>query len=265
VSVVPQDYFEYERRLWYVAVLPLLGRAGISLGGLRVLDAGCGHGGMLAGLRETWPDAIAVGIDIDPEMIAGARARAHGVARFACADLFRFADDPFDAVFLRDVLEHIPRFGDALARALALLRPGGVLFASYTPFYSPFGGHQHTCKGPGAYTPWLQFLPTAVFRRLARAEGNAYKSRERLQADIETVLAARLTLGRMQRLLDRLDAPVVLRERYFVRPDYRIKFGLPAIRMPRRMVPALAELFCTAEALMLRKSLSAVGGGNYGR
>ncbi|HET7600849.1 MAG TPA: class I SAM-dependent methyltransferase [Gemmatimonadales bacterium] len=259
--MAPPDYFEYERRLWGVAVLPLLERAGVSLARARVLDVGCGHGGMLAALSATWPGAQCVGIDIDPEMIADAERRAGGAARFARADLFGFDDGRdrsgggggFDAVFLRDVLEHVPRASDAVRRALDLLRPGGVAFLSYAPFYSPFGGHQHNGVGAASWVPWLQLLPEGVFRRVVRCEGNAYKSRESLQADIDAVLATRLTLAAMRRTLATLDATVLLRERYLVRPDYRIKFSLPTVRLPARTIPLLSELLCTAEALILRK------------
>lgn len=247
------DYFEYERRLWHETVLPRLRAIGLDLDGRRVLDVGCGHGGMLYGLGESFAPAEAIGLDLDDEMIAVAARRAGPRTRFEVRDLFAFADaDGFDAVFLRDVLEHVVDPARAFARAFELTRPGGVAFVTYAPFYGPFGGHQHNGSGLGSHVPWLQLLPEPLFRRAIRVRGNAYKQRDKLIDDVETVLRTRLTLGGFDRLLTRPDVEVLDRTRYLVRPDYRIKFGLPAVALPP-LPTAVAELLCTAEALVLRR------------
>ena len=62
----------------------------------------------------------------------------------------------FDLIVLRDVLEHMPDGGAALRKAAALLAPGGIVFASFAPFWSPFGGHQHNGAGLFANVPWQQ-------------------------------------------------------------------------------------------------------------
>lgn len=248
------DYFEYERALWHESLLPRLRELGLSLEGGRVLDIGCGHGGMLQGLAESFAVAEAVGLDRDGEMIAVARARGVPGARFLERDLFAFDEaPPYDAVFLRDVLEHVVEPERAFARALALTGPGGLLFISYAPFYGPFGGHQHNGSGFFSNLPWLQALPEPAFRRLVRVRGNAYKGGERLIEDVESVLRTRLTLGRFAGLLGAPGLRVLQRRRWLVRPDYRLKFGLPPLALPPLPTP-LAELLCTAEELFLRRS-----------
>jgi len=99
--------------------------------GLRVLDLGCGggHNGALlrrAGAREV------VGVERDPGAAAAAGRR---LDRVVCADLasFDFAglgDEPFDLVLASDVLEHLVEPEAVLARAVARLRPGGLVVAS---------------------------------------------------------------------------------------------------------------------------------------
>jgi hypothetical protein len=143
----------------------------------------------------------------------------------------------------------MPDAAGALRKAASLLRPGGLLFASFAPFYSPFGGHQHNGSGPFSRVPWLHLLPEAWFRRALRLEGNSYKSGAGLSEDMESVLRARLTVRRFRNLVPASG----LRERYFARylsrPDYRIKFGIPEIGFPA--VPLLEELACTGvEALL---------------
>src|ERR1035437_1146467 len=99
--------------------------------GMCVLDGGCagGRNGALAkraGAREV------VGIELNPEAVAEASERLDRVivGDLATVDLAPLADEPFDAILLIDVLEHLVEPGRVLARLLDLLKPGGLVVAS---------------------------------------------------------------------------------------------------------------------------------------
>jgi SAM-dependent methyltransferase len=47
----------------------------------------------------------------------------------------------FDLIVSFEVLEHVARPADAFAAMARLLRPGGVMFHDYNPFFSTIGGH----------------------------------------------------------------------------------------------------------------------------
>ena len=86
-------------------------------------------------------------------------------------------------------------------------------------------------------------------RRLLRLRGNSYKSACSLEADIDSVLRTRLTLAGFRRKLPKAVLRLKYVRQYVVRPDYRIKFGLPILAFPA--VPLIEELVCTgAEALL---------------
>jgi SAM-dependent methyltransferase len=53
-----------------------------------------------------------------------------------------FPEARFDVVHCSNVLEHVPRPFDLLGELNRVLRPGGVGYLSFTPWLSPWGGHE---------------------------------------------------------------------------------------------------------------------------
>ncbi len=88
----------------------------------RLLDAGCGRGHLAAALQHRGYDVTA--IDSDAESVVAAQA---GGVPALHADITDYADDPFDAVIFSLSLHHVDPVDAAIARARALLRPGGLL------------------------------------------------------------------------------------------------------------------------------------------
>jgi SAM-dependent methyltransferase len=110
--------------------------AGTSIVGARVLDIGCGIGGIDLLMAETYGAASVLGIDVEAANIelATARARRRGLAdrvayRTIAEGPLPFAAGSFDVVFSKDAIIHIPDkealFGD-IAR---VLRPEGLFVA----------------------------------------------------------------------------------------------------------------------------------------
>jgi ubiquinone/menaquinone biosynthesis C-methylase UbiE len=99
-----------------------------SLAGIRILDVGCGSGGLARLLVEE--GAEVTGVDPNPQALAAARMLAPA-ARFeeASAEALPFEDAAFDVVLVVNALHHVPL--DAMDRAVAeaarVARPGGWL------------------------------------------------------------------------------------------------------------------------------------------
>jgi len=133
--------FEYYRSAKVIAYLE---RAGVAVGG-RVLDAGCGGGGMPLSLAEE-TDWVA-GIDLAPRFVdAGDRLRREkGLANlaFARADgcALPFADERFDLVLSHAVIEHVADAPRYLAECARVLRRGGSMYLSTAPYLSFAGAH----------------------------------------------------------------------------------------------------------------------------
>jgi SAM-dependent methyltransferase len=130
---------EYERlraqaRMWEPATTRLLDRVGAAPGA-SCLDAGCGPGEtmrLLAG--RVGPGGTVTGIDVDAALGSAVESSLHAEGlrqcRFVRADL---TDDapvpggPYDLVFARLLLFHLPQRVPVLARLWEAVRPGGQL------------------------------------------------------------------------------------------------------------------------------------------
>ena len=137
------DYalFEYYRS---AKVIAFLDRAGVAVRG-RVLDAGCGGGGMPLSLAEHADDVV--GIDpIDRFGQAGVvLARERGLPRlhFLRADgmALPFAAGVFDLVLSHAVIEHVADASLYLRECRRVLKTDGRVFLSTAPYLSFAGAH----------------------------------------------------------------------------------------------------------------------------
>jgi SAM-dependent methyltransferase len=100
---------------------------------IRVLDLGCGTGGLIFRLAHALPRAECVGVDISPANIAAANAARSARAeaarvRFETVDYLSWPAEPFDVISADTVLHMVRGETSALAAKLARdLAPGGVL------------------------------------------------------------------------------------------------------------------------------------------
>jgi len=165
------DYalFEYYRS---AKVIAFLERAGVTLGG-RVLDAGCGGGGMPLSLAEHADEVV--GIDpIDRFSQAGVTlGRERGIERlhFLRADgmALPFAPGVFDLVLSHAVIEHVPDATKYLAECRRVLRPSGRCYLSTAPYLSFAGAHLPKLRVPvPLHLIFGRTIAFKTFRMLAR-------------------------------------------------------------------------------------------------
>jgi ubiquinone/menaquinone biosynthesis C-methylase UbiE len=130
---------EYERlraqaRMWEPATARLLDRIGLPAGA-SCLDAGCGPGETMRLFAErVGPTGTVTGMDVDAALGSVLETSLHAAGlrqcRFLAADL---TDDgpvpggPYDLVFARLLLFHLPQRVAVLSRLWAAVRPGGHL------------------------------------------------------------------------------------------------------------------------------------------
>jgi SAM-dependent methyltransferase len=113
-----------------------------------VLDLGCGAGDSVVQFRNVNPDVRWVGVDVEASPEVASRRRTD--AEFVTFDGVHlpFGDASFDAVYCKQVLEHVREPGPLLGEVARVLQRGGA-FAGSTSQLEPF--HSYSTWN---YTPY---------------------------------------------------------------------------------------------------------------
>lgn len=149
----------------------LLARVERQIGVGRLLDVGCGTGGMLASAaRRGWQVA-----GIEPNRQAAGRARQRVCrAEVFCGPVEAFAEaaERFDLITCLEVIEHLRDPAAALSRLYGCLRPGGLLVAT-----TPDASGVHARLSGRRWVHWhrdhLWYFDRRSLRRLAMQAGFA--------------------------------------------------------------------------------------------
>lgn len=132
-----------------------------SLEGKRVLDLGCGLGGLCLDVVRRGARTV-LGVDLEPELVGFARRNLTenhpdlaDRVRFEVQDVLAYSGEPFDCITSKDAFEHIHDLPGVLDALWRCLKPGGRLYVALGPLYeSPFGDHGRLRAG----FPWGHLL-----------------------------------------------------------------------------------------------------------
>jgi SAM-dependent methyltransferase len=198
------DYalFEYYRSAKVIAYLE---QAGVAVAG-RILDAGCGGGGMPVSFAEEAESLAA--IDLTPRFRnAGTKLAAERGVRnlsFAVADgmALPFRGESFDLVLSHAVIEHVADAARYLRECRRVLKPGGRLYVSTAPYLSFAGAHLPRLRVPVPLHLLIgRRAAFATFRALARHAPWSLKEPEHENTFIK---AARAELVKHDDLLEKV-------------------------------------------------------------
>ncbi len=194
----------------------------------KVLDAGCGSGGIALSFAEECE--LAVGLDIKNKFAEAGRKlaseRGIGNAVFVQGDgtALPFESGVFDLVLSHSVLEHVQSAESYLSECHRVLRPGGTLFLQTPPYLSFAGSHLSRLRVP---IPIHLLLPRRWAFRLnfyiARKrpqwlkeprESNTFKLKAERGEKKEDDLIQKVTVARVHRWLEKTGFELVREERH---------------------------------------------------
>jgi 2-polyprenyl-3-methyl-5-hydroxy-6-metoxy-1,4-benzoquinol methylase len=188
-----QTAAEQDRTLAWLALEPAA----------RVLDVACGNGGLSVRLARLTGAAL-VGIDLNEQSIANARARAQsegleGRLRFERRDATEplpWAQGSFDAVICIDSVNHFPDRAQILREWARLLKPGGkLLFTDPITVTGPLTNAEIAARSSIGF---FLFVPPGVDEASIAGAGLELQRREDLTESMAQV-AARFRTARADR------------------------------------------------------------------
>jgi SAM-dependent methyltransferase len=138
----------------------------VALDGRTVLDVGGGPGYFADAFRGA--GATYVGLEPDAGELTARGAAEPGTLR-GSGEALPVRTAAVDVCYSSNVLEHVRSPWTMTAEMVRVTRPGGTVFLSFTPWWSPWGGHETA--------PWHYLGGHRARRRFRRKTGREPKNR----------------------------------------------------------------------------------------
>ncbi|GAB4370234.1 MAG: class I SAM-dependent methyltransferase [Calditrichia bacterium] len=245
-----EKHFYEQRQFAERYLVPFLEEKIPDLQSKRVLEVGCAEAGLLDYLHQKGMSAV--GIELESARLATAQKLSPNVRTYAGditdETLLKTIPERFDLVIMRDVIEHIPNKKKALENIREFLNPGGYLFITFPPKYSPFAGHQQHARSFLKKTPYVSLLPGFLWYGLGRFLGESEEFLESVMRNHQNGLSIRA----FERLYRECGYQAVVRELFLSRPILKFRMGLPTIRFPQ--IPFFREFLATGCEYILQKT-----------
>lgn len=225
--------------------------------GMRVLEIGCGEGGVIKAFVNK--GCIGVGVEYDEIRIKNGENWLqedieNGKLSFVVKDIYdtnvESLGGKFDMIILKDVIEHIHDQARLLARLKDFLTPSGIIFFGFPPWQMPFGGHQQLCEKKLSKVPYFHLLPTPFYKGVLKLSGESDSNINQLLEIKETGIS----IERFEKIVKETGYEVVSKIHYLFNPIYEWKFNLKAKKQYRIItkIPYLRDYLTTCVYYMIR-------------
>lgn len=132
----------------------------------RIIDVGGGPGYLADAVRRVGGTCIVVDSRAEELRLHG---RTPDSSIVGDGRALPVRDGVADVVHCSNVIEHVPRPHDLLTEIVRVLRPGGTGYVAFTPWLSPWGGHETS--------PWHHLGGERASRRFQQRAGQPPKNR----------------------------------------------------------------------------------------
>lgn len=258
-----QQYFDEQAYTTAHHVIPFISRFKKVDANTRLLEIGCGEGGNIKPFLDM--GCQVTGIDLSKSKIENAKRffEQHPnlqQLKLVVEDIYRVKDEhQYDIIILRDVIEHIPNQEKFMEFVKRFLKPDGVIFFGFPPWYMPFGGHQQVCDSKLSKLPWIHLLPTPLYLAFLRLFGETSTRIESLREVKETGIS----IERFRRIAAKGGYSTLCEILYLFNPNYEIKFRIkPRLQFGFiAALPFFRNFFTTCVYSLLRVSEDRQNGG----
>lgn len=212
-------------------VLPFIEATKSIVPGMKVLEIGCGEGGVLKPFVDR--GCICTGVDLDQIRIDIAKQvyaadilnnKLNFINKNVYdSDFVSQFSNHFDLIVLKDTIEHVPNQEAFIPHLKKLLAPSGQIFFGFPPWQMPFGGHQQVCnKKFSSVLPYYHLLPMFLYKTFLKLIG---ENPEKIKELVE-IKETGISIERFERIVKKSGYSVLHKTHFLINPIYRYKFGL---------------------------------------
>lgn len=250
-------YWGYMYGLGRDVIVPYLTETAVFRPGDKVIEIGSAEGGVLHAFADKGA-VDCVGTDIaESRLIMGRK-----ITEIAGLDVTYYYNDiiygepeqnwlgKYDLAILRDVIEHLDDTEIALRNISKVIKRGGFLYVTFPPYNSPYGGHQHTLAGKlPSKLPYIHHLPENIFRKLISS------GRPQDIEEVTRLLDIRLSPEKFLNAAEAAGYSLVKSDYYLLRPVFKMKFGLPSLKLNGLAKSRIIRnYFCMEASYILQKN-----------
>ncbi|MCF8254422.1 MAG: class I SAM-dependent methyltransferase [Bacteroidia bacterium] len=211
-------------------IIPFIEREKKIEKGMRFLEVGSGYGGICkafadAGCRVTGIElldhASQIAKDFLQEEIKTGQVSIINKNVYDI-DPEKDLDEKYDIILLKDTIEHIHGQDKFVKHIINFLKPNGVIFFAFPPWFMPFGGHQQSLDSKFLdKLPYFHILPTPIYRGIMKLFGEI----DGRIVDVLEVKETQISINRFERITKEAGFAIAQREFYLINPSYKYKFG----------------------------------------
>jgi 2-polyprenyl-3-methyl-5-hydroxy-6-metoxy-1,4-benzoquinol methylase len=236
-------------------VIPFIGESFKIIPGMRVLEIGCGEAGVLKAFISK--GCFGMGVEMDTSRVDHAKEYlaedfAAGRIQFISNDIYQVDAEKelggyYDIIVLKDVIEHIHDQARLIGRMKNFLKPGGVIFFGFPPWYMPYGGHQQLCRSWMRRVPWIHLLPRSLYAWLLK------KNNEAVEAMLE-IKDTGISIERFEKICKQQGYEKTNEAHYLLNPIYEWKFGYKARKqlVLIKSIPFIRNFFTTCVYYLIK-------------
>lgn len=247
-------YWGYQYRLGEDIIVPYLQKYGVFQHGMQAVEIGSAEGGVLAALvnagatnalaTDIATHRLALGDKITKKLNLNIEFREHNILS---EEVPLNWQKKADLVILRDVIEHLDDTFEALDNISKFIKPGGYLYVTFPPYHSPFGGHQHIVMNTLGKLPFIHLLPDFLFHPMIAS------GRPGDIGEVKRLQKIRLTPGKFVKAAIKAGYSVHKEDYYAIRPVFKMKFGLPTVKItPLSFLPLVKQVISLEASYILQ-------------